>query len=104
MFHLFLQEEIAKYDKICEEAYNRSKDEKILHIKHWLDSPWPGGSQNQLLVLRTLVRSQDPGLKTWSSGIRSWSRFSSVKSWSFVSELNCRPLQVSSLWTDNRSP
>lgn len=37
-----LQEEIAKYDKICEEAYARSKDEKILHIKHWLDSPWPG--------------------------------------------------------------
>lgn len=36
------QEEIANYDKICEEAYARSKDEKILHIKHWLDSPWPG--------------------------------------------------------------
>uniref|UniRef100_A0A3B3REN7 2-oxoglutarate dehydrogenase complex component E1 n=1 Tax=Paramormyrops kingsleyae TaxID=1676925 RepID=A0A3B3REN7_9TELE len=36
------EEEIAKYDKICEEAYTRSKDEKILHIKHWLDSPWPG--------------------------------------------------------------
>ncbi|XP_067857420.1 2-oxoglutarate dehydrogenase complex component E1 isoform X2 [Heptranchias perlo] len=34
--------EMAKYDKICEEAYARSKDEKILHIKHWLDSPWPG--------------------------------------------------------------
>ncbi|XP_054895037.1 oxoglutarate (alpha-ketoglutarate) dehydrogenase a (lipoamide) isoform X3 [Poeciliopsis prolifica] len=36
------EEEIAKYDKICEEAFARSKDEKILHIKHWLDSPWPG--------------------------------------------------------------
>lgn len=36
------QEEIAKYDRICEEAYGRSKDKKILHIKHWLDSPWPG--------------------------------------------------------------
>ncbi|KAI3362464.1 hypothetical protein L3Q82_012754 [Scortum barcoo] len=35
------EEEIARYDKICEEAYTRSKDEKILHIKHWLDSPWP---------------------------------------------------------------
>ncbi|XP_041914662.1 2-oxoglutarate dehydrogenase, mitochondrial isoform X1 [Alosa sapidissima] len=35
------EEEIAKYDKICEEAHARSKDEKILHIKHWLDSPWP---------------------------------------------------------------
>lgn len=39
---LTLQEEISKYDKICEEAFTRSKDEKILHIKHWLDSPWPG--------------------------------------------------------------
>ncbi|KAK1884565.1 2-oxoglutarate dehydrogenase mitochondrial [Dissostichus eleginoides] len=35
------EEEVARYDKICEDAYNRSKDEKILHIKHWLDSPWP---------------------------------------------------------------
>ncbi|XP_034403133.1 2-oxoglutarate dehydrogenase, mitochondrial isoform X3 [Cyclopterus lumpus] len=35
------EEEVARYDKICEEAYARSKDEKILHIKHWLDSPWP---------------------------------------------------------------
>lgn len=39
---LWFQEEIAKYDRICEEAYGRSKDKKILHIKHWLDSPWPG--------------------------------------------------------------
>ncbi|KAM9618606.1 2-oxoglutarate dehydrogenase-like, mitochondrial isoform 1-T1 [Trichechus inunguis] len=36
------EEEIAKYDRICEEAYGRSKDKKILDIKHWLDSPWPG--------------------------------------------------------------
>ncbi|KAG7218759.1 hypothetical protein INR49_007296 [Caranx melampygus] len=36
------EEEVMSYDKICEEAYTRSKDEKILHIKHWLDSPWPG--------------------------------------------------------------
>ncbi|XP_017344888.1 2-oxoglutarate dehydrogenase complex component E1 isoform X1 [Ictalurus punctatus] len=35
------EEGIANYDKICEEAYVRSKDEKILHIRHWLDSPWP---------------------------------------------------------------
>uniref|UniRef100_A0A2I3GSD1 oxoglutarate dehydrogenase (succinyl-transferring) n=1 Tax=Nomascus leucogenys TaxID=61853 RepID=A0A2I3GSD1_NOMLE len=39
------EEEIAKYDRICEEAYGRSKDKKILHIKHWLDSPWPGLSR-----------------------------------------------------------
>ncbi|KAF6110440.1 oxoglutarate dehydrogenase L [Phyllostomus discolor] len=36
------EEESAKYDWICEEAYGRSRDKKILHIKHWLDSPWPG--------------------------------------------------------------
>ncbi|KAM8828171.1 2-oxoglutarate dehydrogenase complex component E1 [Spinachia spinachia] len=36
------KEEVARYDRICEEAHARSKDEKILHIKHWLDSPWPG--------------------------------------------------------------
>lgn len=39
---MWLQEEVAKYDKICEEEYASSKDEKILHIRHWLDSPWPG--------------------------------------------------------------
>ncbi|XP_067828627.1 2-oxoglutarate dehydrogenase-like, mitochondrial [Heptranchias perlo] len=36
------EEEVADYDKICEEAYTRAKDEKILQIKDWLDSPWPG--------------------------------------------------------------
>lgn len=45
-----LQKEVAHYDKICEEAYVRSKDEKILHIKHWLDSPWPGTTPNQRFV------------------------------------------------------
>uniref|UniRef100_A0A8D0DGI6 2-oxoglutarate dehydrogenase complex component E1 n=1 Tax=Sander lucioperca TaxID=283035 RepID=A0A8D0DGI6_SANLU len=35
------EEEVSKYDKICEEAYTSSKDGKILHIRHWLDSPWP---------------------------------------------------------------
>nr|XP_014341840.1 PREDICTED: 2-oxoglutarate dehydrogenase-like, mitochondrial isoform X2 [Latimeria chalumnae] len=36
------EEEISAYDKICEEAFNRSKDEKVVHMKYWLDSPWPG--------------------------------------------------------------
>lgn len=44
------QEEVARYDRICEEAYARSKDEKILHIKHWLDSPWPGEESCSLPV------------------------------------------------------
>ncbi|XP_019619955.1 PREDICTED: 2-oxoglutarate dehydrogenase, mitochondrial-like isoform X1 [Branchiostoma belcheri] len=34
------EEEVAKYDKICEEAYQQAREEKILSIKHWLDSPW----------------------------------------------------------------
>lgn len=46
-----LQEEIAKYDRICEEAYTRSKDNKILHIKHWLDSPWPGEELLSLILV-----------------------------------------------------
>lgn len=47
---MWLQEEVAKYDKICEEAYTSSKDEKILHIRHWLDSPWPGSQVIQAQV------------------------------------------------------
>lgn len=49
VFSMLSQEEVAKYDKICEEAYTSSKDEKILHIRHWLDSPWPGEFSLQLL-------------------------------------------------------
>ncbi|XP_078055638.1 2-oxoglutarate dehydrogenase-like, mitochondrial [Mustelus asterias] len=36
------EEEVADYDRICEEAFTGAKDEKILEIKEWLDSPWPG--------------------------------------------------------------
>lgn len=73
-----LQEEISKYDKICEEAFSRSKDEKILHIKHWLDSPWPGerghcwpapstpGPRGQALM--PLSRGCGPGLRAASCG------------------------------------
>ncbi|XP_031567759.1 2-oxoglutarate dehydrogenase, mitochondrial-like [Actinia tenebrosa] len=38
-----VQEEIAKYEKICEEAYFEAKsDRKQLRNKDWLDSPWKG--------------------------------------------------------------
>lgn len=50
-----LQKEVARYDKICEEAYVRSKDEKILHIKHWLDSPWPGTSPTDPLCTHGIL-------------------------------------------------
>lgn len=50
-----LQKEVARYDKICEEAYVRSKDEKILHIKHWLDSPWPGTTLTSALCMYAVL-------------------------------------------------
>lgn len=74
-----LQEEIAKYDKICEEAYARSKDEKILHIKHWLDSPWPGERGRGLVSDRCCL-------------VLVWSK------------LFCCRLQAFSPWTDSPSP
>lgn len=40
---ILIQEEIAKYEKICEEAYLESKSErKQLRNRDWLDSPWKG--------------------------------------------------------------
>ena len=32
---------MAKYDKICDDAYLASKKETAVHNAHWLDSPWP---------------------------------------------------------------
>ena len=36
------QEEVAKYDKICEEAYSDAKKETAIQNRQWLDSPWTG--------------------------------------------------------------
>jgi 2-oxoglutarate dehydrogenase E1 component len=36
------EHEVAKYDKICEEAYVASKKETALQNRLWLDSPWHG--------------------------------------------------------------
>ena len=36
------QEEMAKYDKICEEAYSQAKKETAVSNMDWLDSPWTG--------------------------------------------------------------
>ena len=38
----WFQHEVAKYDKICEEAYVASKKETALQNRLWLDSPWHG--------------------------------------------------------------
>lgn len=32
----------AKYDKICEDEYSKSKGETTMRFKDWLDSPWFG--------------------------------------------------------------
>ncbi|KAH9498408.1 hypothetical protein Btru_008193 [Bulinus truncatus] len=36
------EEEISKYDKICEEAYSLAKKETAVSNIDWLDSPWKG--------------------------------------------------------------
>lgn len=33
---------MAKYDKICEEAYQAARKETVLQNRLWLDSPWSG--------------------------------------------------------------
>merc|ERR1719458_2078908 len=33
---------IQKYDAICEEAFQKSKETKQVYHKYWLDSPWSG--------------------------------------------------------------
>lgn len=33
---------IKKYEAICEEAFEKSKQEKQVYHKYWLDSPWSG--------------------------------------------------------------
>lgn len=37
-----VQEEMSKYDKICEEAYSLAKKETAVSNIDWLDSPWSG--------------------------------------------------------------
>lgn len=36
------ESEVAKYDKICEEAYQAARKETVLQNRLWLDSPWSG--------------------------------------------------------------
>ncbi|ELU17896.1 hypothetical protein CAPTEDRAFT_171283 [Capitella teleta] len=36
------EEEVHKYDKICEGAYVAAKKETAIHNRQWLDSPWTG--------------------------------------------------------------
>lgn len=36
------EEEVAKYDKICEDSYVAAKKETAILYKNWLDSPWTG--------------------------------------------------------------
>lgn len=36
------EEEVQKYDKVCEEAYVNAKNMTAIHNRQWLDSPWAG--------------------------------------------------------------
>lgn len=52
--------EVAKYDKICEEAYQASRKETVLQNRLWLDSPWSGFfDQRDPMVLPTTGISED---------------------------------------------
>lgn len=37
-----VDEVIARYEKICEEAHKKAGEEKQVYHKDWLDSPWSG--------------------------------------------------------------
>ena len=42
-----LQEEVLKYDNICETALSNAKQETAIHNRNWLDSPWTGFFEKQ---------------------------------------------------------
>lgn len=52
------EEEVSKYDKICEEAYNQSKKEISISNADWLDSPWEGffDSRQAMVLPKTGVK------------------------------------------------
>ena len=37
-----IQEEVEKYDRICEESYMGAKKTPVVRNSDWLDSPWTG--------------------------------------------------------------
>ncbi|VDP77156.1 unnamed protein product [Echinostoma caproni] len=41
------QAEIAKYDQICEEAYELAKKQTVTYNRAWIDSPWHGFFENK---------------------------------------------------------
>uniref|UniRef100_A0A2C9JG65 2-oxoglutarate dehydrogenase complex component E1 n=1 Tax=Biomphalaria glabrata TaxID=6526 RepID=A0A2C9JG65_BIOGL len=54
------EEEISKYDKICEEAYGLAKKETAVSNIDWLDSPWKGFFEGRdPMVLPTTGVSED---------------------------------------------
>ncbi|XP_052262129.1 2-oxoglutarate dehydrogenase complex component E1-like isoform X3 [Dreissena polymorpha] len=52
------EEEVSKYDKICEEAYVLSKKESTVSYRDWLDSPWHGffDSREAMVLPKTGVK------------------------------------------------
>lgn len=56
----WIQDEINKYDNICEEAYTQAKKEISFSNAEWLDSPWEGFFDNrQAMVIPTTGVSKD---------------------------------------------
>ncbi|XP_062508583.1 2-oxoglutarate dehydrogenase complex component E1-like [Corticium candelabrum] len=49
------QEEVAKYEKICEDSFQTARHTPSNKVEHWLDSPWEGFSitQPELKPLRS---------------------------------------------------
>ncbi len=41
------EDEVQKYDKICEDAYLGAKNATAIHNRQWLDSPWHGFFDNR---------------------------------------------------------
>ncbi|KAL4240079.1 hypothetical protein ACF0H5_000873 [Mactra antiquata] len=54
------EEEVAKYDNICEEAYRLAKKEISISNAEWLDSPWEGFFDNRqaMVVPKTGVKEE----------------------------------------------
>ena len=41
-----VEELVAHYEKICEDALAKAQNETKLEFRHWLDSPWKGFFQD----------------------------------------------------------
>ena len=45
---LVFKEEVFKYEEICEDTFQRAKQNPVYKLDSWLDSPWEGGAYEAL--------------------------------------------------------